>query len=173
MPPEYFDMLFSDKPSVPGNIIDLDGKILGKHRGIEHYTIGQRRGLGVSSPKPLYVHSIDAVNNLVVLASNEDLNAEGLIADDFVWPGNIEPSENFSDENPDIFVKIRLASKPVKAKLEKINPDKSDINCDKFNGQAWRVIFNEPQRAVAPGQSVVIYDKNVIIGSGIIVSAIQ
>lgn len=173
VPPEYFDMLFSDKPSVPGNIIDLDGKILGKHRGIEHYTIGQRRGLGVSSPKPLYVHSIDAVNNLVVLASNEDLNAEGLIADDFVWPGNIEPPENFSDENPDIFVKIRLASKPVKAKLEKINPDKSDINCDKFNGQAWRVIFNEPQRAVAPGQSVVIYDKNVIIGSGIIVSAIQ
>ena len=109
----------------------------------------------------------------MVLASNEDLNAEGLIADDFVWPGDIEPPENFSDENPDIFVKIRLASKPVKAKLEKINPDKSDINCDKFNGQAWRVIFNEPQRAVAPGQSVVIYDKNVIIGSGIIVSAIQ
>lgn len=172
VPPEYFDMLFSDKPSVPGNIIDLDGKVLGKHRGIEHYTIGQRRGLGVSSPKPLYVHSIDAVNNLVVLASNEDLNAEGLIADDFVWPGDVEPTSEYADKY-DIFVKIRLASKPVKAKLEKINPDKPDIKYDNFHGQAWRVIFEEPQRAVAPGQSVVIYDNNVIIGSGIIVSAIQ
>lgn len=71
IPEEYFDLLFSDKPGVPGDIIDLDGHVLGKHRGIEHYTVGQRRGLGVSSSKPLYVHSIDAVNNLVVLASNE------------------------------------------------------------------------------------------------------
>jgi len=173
VPPEYFDLLFSDKKSIPGDIIDLDGKVLGKHRGIEHYTVGQRRGLGVSSSTPLYVHSIDAKNNVIVLAKNEDLTATGLIADDFVWPGNIEPPENFSDENPDIFVKIRLASKPVRARLEKIKKYDNNENYDNFIGQAWRVIFSEPQRAIAPGQSLVIYDKNVIIGSGIIVSAIQ
>ena len=172
IPPEFFDMLFSDKPSVPGDIIDLDGHVLGKHRGIEHYTVGQRRGLGVSSSKPLYVHSIDAVNNLVVLASNDDLNAVGLVADDFVWPGNVEPDEKFLSENSknyDIFVKIRLASKPVKAHIEKYVPNEKE----NFVGQPWKIVFDQAQRAVAPGQSVVIYDRDVIIGSGIIVKALS
>ena len=75
---EYFDILFADKPSVPGDIIDLDGHVLGKHRGIEHYTVGQRRGLGVAVNYPVYVHSIDAKNNVVVLAPNEALNSNAL-----------------------------------------------------------------------------------------------
>ena len=81
---EYFDLLFSDKPSVPGDIIDLDGHILGRHKGIEHYTIGQRRGLGVAMSYPVYVQAIDAKNNVVVLAPNDALNSSALIADDFV-----------------------------------------------------------------------------------------
>lgn len=159
IPEEYFDALFADKPAVPGDIVDLDGKILGKHRGIEHYTIGQRRGLGVSSSKPLYVHSIDPKNNLVVLASNEDLNADGLIADEFVWPGNIEPKESV-----EAFVKIRLASKPVPAVISRYEPKDGES----FKGQPWKITFQAPQRAVAPGQSVVMYKENVIIGGGII-----
>ena len=159
IPEEYFDALFADKPAVPGDIVDLDGKVLGKHRGIEHYTIGQRRGLGVSSSKPLYVHSIDPKNNLVVLASNDDLNADGLIADEFVWPGNIEPKESV-----EAFVKIRLASKPVPAVISRYEPK----NCESFKGQPWKIAFQAPQRAVAPGQSVVMYKDNVIIGGGII-----
>lgn len=159
IPEEYFDALFADKPAVPGDIVDLDGKILGKHRGIEHYTIGQRRGLGVSSSKPLYVHSIDPKNNLVVLASNEDLNADGLIADEFVWPGNIEPKESV-----EAFVKIRLASKPVPAVISRYEPEDGES----FKGQPWKITFQAPQRAVAPGQSVVMYKENVIIGGGII-----
>ena len=159
IPEEYFDALFADKPAVPGDIVDLDGKVLGKHRGIEHYTIGQRRGLGVSSSKPLYVHSIDSKNNLVVLASNDDLNADGLIADEFVWPGNIEPKESV-----EAFVKIRLASKPVPAVISRYEPK----NCESFKGQPWKIAFQAPQRAVAPGQSVVMYKDNVIIGGGII-----
>ena len=71
IPETYFDVIFSDKESVPGDIVDLSGKKLGVHRGIEHYTIGQRRGLGVSSNKPLYVHSIDAEKNQVVLSDND------------------------------------------------------------------------------------------------------
>lgn len=159
VPPEYFEALFSDKPGIPGDIIDLDGHVLGKHRGIEHYTVGQRRGLGVSSSKPLYVHSIDAVNNLVVLASNDELFAVGLIADDFVWPGNVEPDGVFEST-----VKIRLASRPVKCKVEPYIPAEGEV----FTGKPWKITFAEPQRAVAPGQSAVLYTDGVISGGGII-----
>lgn len=120
---EYFDMIFSDKPSVPGNIVDLDGKILGKHRGIEHYTVGQRRGLGVAVNYPVYVKEIDAKNNLIILAPNDALNSNSLIADDFVWPGNIEPQEEI-----EALVKIRLASKPSLAKIVKYIPTEEDTN---------------------------------------------
>lgn len=156
---EYFDLLFADKPSVPGDIIDLDGHVLGKHRGIEHYTVGQRRGLGVALSYPVYVHSIDAKNNVVVLAPNDALDSDGLIADNFVWPGDIEPDSSFRAN-----VKIRLASKPVPAVIEKFVPE----NPENFTGSSWKITFDEPQRAVAPGQSAVIYRDGVILGGGII-----
>ena len=153
---EYFDLLFADKPSVPGDIIDLDGHVLGRHRGIEHYTIGQRRGLGVAVSYPVYVHSIDAKNNVVVLAPNEALNSNALIADDFVWAGDVVPPPEC--EPIEAMVKIRLASRPVKAKIRRNNPE----------GTEWEVMFESPQHAVAPGQSVVLYQDGVIIGGGII-----
>ncbi len=161
---EYFDVLFADKPSVPGDIIDLDGHVLGKHRGIEHYTVGQRRGLGVAVNYPVYVHSIDAKNNVVVLAPNEALNSNALIADDFVWPAGVEPSEGF-----DAMVKIRLASKPAAAHIEKYICD--DEEAAKYRGQPWKITFAEPQRAVAPGQSAVLYKDGVIVGGGVIYKA--
>ena len=163
---EYFDMLFSDKPSVPGDIIDLDGHVLGRHRGIEHYTVGQRRGLGVAVNYPVYVQSIDAKNNVVVLAPNDALNSSALIADDFVWPGDVEP-----DGEIDAEVKIRLASKPVKAKIKRYKIEAGD----EFNykGQPYLVKFETPQRAVAPGQSAVLYKDNVIIGGGVIAKSIK
>lgn len=159
IPPEYFEELFKDKPSVPGDIIDLDGHVLGRHRGIEHYTIGQRKGLGVSAPYPLYVHSIDAKENLVVLAKDGDLKCSGLVADDFAWPAGVAPKEKF-----DAMVKIRLASKPVKCTVEPYAPKDGES----FNGEAYMVTFAEPQRAVAPGQSAVIYRDGVIAGGGVI-----
>ncbi len=158
---EYFDVLFSDKPSVPGDIIDLDGHVLGQHRGIEHYTVGQRRGLGVAVNYPVYVHSIDAKNNVVVLAPNEALNSNALIADDFVWPAGIEPQDSF-----EAMVKIRLASKPAAARVERYIPGEDDKT--EYRGQPWKISFVEPQRAVAPGQSAVLYIDGVIAGGGII-----
>ncbi len=158
---EYFDMLFADKPSVPGDIIDLDGHVLGRHRGIEHYTVGQRRGLGVAVNYPVYVHSIDAKNNVIVLAPNSALFSDGLIADDFAWPGNAEPDAPF-----DAAVKIRLASRPAKAHIERYEPAEGE----KFRGTPWKITFLEPQRAVAPGQSAVLYNDGVITGGGIICS---
>ena len=153
---EYFDLLFADKPSVPGDIIDLDGHVLGRHRGIEHYTIGQRRGLGVAVSYPVYVHSIDAKNNVVVLAPSAALDSAGLIADDFVWAGDVVPPPEC--EPIEAMVKIRLASRPVKAKIRRTSPAADE----------WEVMFETPQHAVAPGQSVVLYQDGVIIGGGII-----
>lgn len=179
---EYFDLLFSDKKSIEGDIIDLDGHVLGRHRGIEHYTIGQRRGLGVAVNYPVYVQAIDAKKNLVVLAPNDALNSDGLIADDFVWPAGIAPTEPFA-----ALVKIRLASRPVLAKIEPYdlngiskseiasdnnvsqkNDITSETTADSYIGVPYKITFDSPQRAVAPGQSVVIYKDGVILGGGII-----
>ncbi len=162
---EYRDMIFSDKPSIPGDIVDLDGHILGRHKGIEHYTIGQRRGLGVAVSYPVYVQQIDAKNNLIVLAPNDALNSDALIADDFVWPGNIEPNT----ESFEALVKVRLASKPVPCKVERYFPSTQDEN---FIGNAWKMTFEQPQRAIAPGQAAVLYKDDVIIGGGIISKAL-
>ncbi|MCR5045756.1 MAG: tRNA 2-thiouridine(34) synthase MnmA [Treponema sp.] len=163
---EYFDDLFSDRPGIPGDIIDLDGRVLGRHKGIEHYTVGQRRGLGVAVNYPVYVQSIDAKNNLVVLAKEEDLYSDYLIADDFVWPGNVEPTKPFES-----LVKIRLASKPVPCLVEECPKEfleKKEGEGVSFVGRPWLIKFDQAQRAVAPGQSAVLYKDNVILGGGII-----
>lgn len=158
---EYFDMLFSDKKSIPGDIIDLDGNILGRHRGIEHYTIGQRRGLGVAVNYPVYVKSIDAEKNIIVLAPNDALNSQALIADDFVWPADIPP-----DRPVNAMVKIRLASRPSPALIERYEVPESEQ--ETYKSQPYKITFEMPQRAATPGQSVVLYKDNVIIGGGII-----
>lgn len=163
---EYFDVLFADKPSVPGDIIDLDGHVLGRHKGIEHYTVGQRKGLGIAMSYPVYVHSIDAKNNVVVLAPNSALNSKALIADDFTWPGGIEPKEKFS-----AMVKIRLASRPVECTVERYVPAEGDSF--NYRGQPYLVTFKEMQRAVAPGQSAVLYIDGVISGGGYIAKALH
>ena len=158
---EYFDMLFSDKKSIPGDIIDLDGNILGRHRGIEHYTIGQRRGLGVAVNYPVYVKSIDAEKNIIVLAPNDALNSQALIADDFVWPADIPP-----DRPVNAMVKIRLASRPSPELIERYEAPESEQ--ETYKSQPYKITFEMPQRAATPGQSVVLYKDNVIIGGGII-----
>ncbi len=164
IPSDMLDSLFSDRPSVPGDIIDLDGKVLGRHRGIEHYTIGQRRGLGVSSSEPLYVAEIDSKKNLVVLGRDSDLFCSALVADDLIWPADYNPGCPF-----EAMVKIRLASRPVLAKVEPYSP----LDGETFNGGAIKITFNDPQRAVAPGQSVVLYRDGVTVCGGIIARAIK
>ncbi|MCQ2591362.1 MAG: tRNA 2-thiouridine(34) synthase MnmA [Treponema sp.] len=157
----FVDYLFADKPSVPGDFVDSNGKVLGKHKGIEHYTIGQRRGLGVSGPVPYYVQKIDKEKNQIILTEKSDLNTRFLIAHDFVWPGDFEPTESF-----EAFAKIRFRSKAIWCTIEKYTPPEDDtIN---YKGQPWKFSFTEDQYAVTPGQSVVIYKDDVIMGGGII-----
>ncbi|MBO5607841.1 MAG: tRNA 2-thiouridine(34) synthase MnmA [Treponema sp.] len=164
IPEAMLDILFSDQPSVPGDIIDLDGHVLGRHRGIEHYTIGQRRGLGVSAKEPLYVAAIDKEKNLVVLGKDKDLFCPALIADDLVWPADYNPHCRFEAN-----VKIRLASRPVPAVIEPYTPQEGET----FTGDAVKVTFETPQRAVAPGQSVVFYLNGITIGGGTIAKSIK
>lgn len=155
IPNEYFEILFSDKKSVCGDIVNLDGEKLGTHRGIEHYTVGQRRGLGVSANRPLYVHSIDAGRNRIVLAGEDDLLSDALEADSWVWAGNYVPRHEFYGE-----VKIRLATPPAAALITPLE-----------NG-IYRISFEKPQRAIAPGQSAVVYLNGIIAGGGIISRAL-
>ena len=158
VPPEIFEKIFADVKSVPGNIIDENGKVLGKHRGIEFYTIGQRRGLGVSAKNPLYVKEISKTDNTVVLCENDGLLAQGLIATNWVWAGNFAPEKPFY-----ALVKIRLASKPVEALIEKITSPDSE--------GSYKITFTEKQRAIAPGQSAVVYINGITIGGGVIEKA--
>lgn len=159
---KYIDALFADKPSVPGDFVNTSGKVIGRHTGIEHYTVGQRRGLGVAGPVPYYVKKIDAEKNQIVLAEKSELNSNSLIADDFVWPAGIEPTESFEAS-----AKIRLRSKTAIGMVEKYVPSEDDKT--EYKGQPWKVTFDCAQYAITPGQSLVLYQDNVIVGSGIIV----
>lgn len=157
--PKYFDLLFADDSYKEGDIVDLDGNLLGHHKGIEHYTIGQRKGLGIAMSYPLYVYSIDAKSNTIVLAPITALQVDHCIIEDVVWAGNIEPEGSVFAS-----VKVRLASQPVDAVIERYMPKAEQS----FVGQPWVVRFKVKQSAVAPGQSAVLYDDNVVIGGGII-----
>lgn len=167
--PESREELFSATPSAPGAFVDTAGNVLGQHHGIERYTVGQRRGLGVCSSEPLYVQSIDAERNVVVLAPAEGLLAQGLVARDFVWAGDVVPPETFRAT-----AKIRLASTPCAVTVSPQAGPAGDGNpaatsaANSSPANSWLVSFDEPQMAVAPGQSVVLYDGDVVLGGGII-----
>ncbi len=138
--------------SKPGNFIDTDGNILGKHKGIIHYTIGQRRGLGLSLKEPLYVTKLDVKNNNVILSKNDTLFSNSLICSKC----NFMPFEKL--EKPMIVsAKIRYSAKKSEATIYPLE-----------NGDV-KVLFKEPQRAITPGQAIVFYNDNVVIGGGTII----
>lgn len=135
-----------------GNFVDKSGKILGKHNGILNYTIGQRKGLGITFGKPMYVVGINVENNTVVLGEEGDEYANELVAEKV----NFIPFKCLSEEI-EVMAKIRYQAKPEKAKV-------IPMSCNKV-----KVIFEKKQRAITPGQSVVFYEEDVVIGGGIIV----
>lgn len=142
----------TNKEYPQGDFVDINGNTLGRHKGIINYTIGQRKGLGIALGAPAYVKSIDTVNNRVVLCKNEELFSSSLDAVDFNWisgeaPG--EPVECFAA------VRYRGVLKPAKA------IPKSD--------NTVHIEFSEPQRAVTPGQAVVLYSGDEVLGGGTIV----
>ncbi len=135
----------------PGEIVDLAGAVLGEHRGAIHYTVGQRRGLGVAAGDPLYVVRVDAARNRVVVGSERDLHIDAMEVREVNWVSCEPPSGVLEAE-----VKVRYRTRPVPATVTPAGPGR------------MRVRFREPQRAVAPGQSAVFYRGEVVLGGGII-----
>lgn len=135
----------------PGNIIDMEGKILGEHQGITHYTIGQRKGLGIAAPEPLYVAEIRPDTHEVVVGGAETVFSNSLTATALNWVSIGEPQEELMVE-----AKIRYAAKPAAATIRSISRDRVEVK------------FVEPQRAITPGQAVVFYQNEWLLGGGII-----
>lgn len=147
----YKDFLARRGITAPkGNFVDPDGNILGEHQGILNYTIGQRKGLGIALGRPAFVTCIDCENNNVVLGENADLFKNEVVSADNVLIG--------SDlDGVSVTAKIRYAARPAAAKL-KLLDDGSVMT-----------IFEEPQRAATPGQSIVFYKDDLVVGGGFIV----
>lgn len=131
----------------PGPITDLEGKKLGEHKGVVFYTIGQRGGLGISAKYPLYVVSIDVEGNRIVVGDKRDIMAKELLAGDL----NILAE----DWPPSVFGKVRYRKKEARCRAV-------------VEGDKLRAAFEEAQEAITPGQSVVLYDGDVVLGGGII-----
>ncbi len=134
-----------------GNFINLDGKVLGQHQGLIRYTVGQRKGLGIALGKPAYVCKKNIADNTVTLGSNEDLFRRDLTAHGI----NLIAASRL-DTPIRVEVKVRYSARPAKAIAEQISDN------------ALRLHFDEPQRAICAGQSVVLYDGDTVIGGGVI-----
>ncbi len=150
---KYLDVVDKLRPGAltPGDIVDMDGNVLGTHDGVIKFTVGQRRGLGISSPEPIYVVSIDAKTNQVVVGSKADLLQHALTIRDVNWigGGDVIPKDGI-----DCVVKLRSLSPVIEAHVTPLD-----------NGRA-QVHLKEPYTAVAPGQACVFYDDERLLGGG-------
>ena len=139
------------RAALPGDFVDEAGRALGRHRGIVHYTVGQRRGLGIPSTEPYYVKAIRAAANEVVLARRGALRSAALLAEDFNWASIPEPAAPIR-----ALVKVRYRQREAAATVHPLA------------GNRARVVFDEPLAAVATGQSVVAYADDLVLGGGVI-----
>ncbi len=136
----------------PGQFVDLKGSVLGQHKGILHYTIGQRKGLGIALGKPMYVVEINAEKNQVVLGEAQDVFSSTMTVDDV----NLISIESLT-EPIEAKVKIRYNSKEVPAIIKPMDGGKAQVD------------FYNPARAITPGQAAVFYDGDIVIGGGTII----
>ncbi|HEY8391254.1 MAG TPA: tRNA 2-thiouridine(34) synthase MnmA [Capillibacterium sp.] len=138
-------------PSPPGNFVDRQGRILGRHKGIIHYTVGQRKGLGLAAGKPLYVLEIRPETNEVVVGEAPEVYQSTVYADHL----NFIPFPELKTKI-EVSAKIRYNHTPAPAEVEMV--DATTLRCT----------FTEPQRAITPGQALVLYDGDLVVGGGII-----
>lgn len=141
---------FSGIHSKPGNIIDSAGNVLGTHTGIYRYTIGQRRGMGISASEPLYVTSIDPVRNTITAGKRNDLYIKYMETKD-----TYDMKYEIKNDTP-LLIKARSTQVPVSGTVSR-------------TGTRFRIVFDEPQTGISPGQCAVFYDsENDIVGGGFI-----
>ena len=142
--------------SIPGNFVDLNGNILGKHKGIIHYTIGQRKGLGLSMGHPVFVVDIIPETNEVVIGNNEDTFSKEIIAENVNFMSVEKPEDGMK-----VTGKIRYAHKGAPCRI--YMPDENHL----------RAVFDEPVRAATKGQALVLYEDGYIVGGGTISEVIK
>lgn len=143
---------FAGAKNIPGDIVDTRGEILGTHTGIFNYTIGQRKGLGLTRLEPMYVVDINPETNTVMVGSNLDVYCREFTVTELNWISGNPPAKEFSAE---VMIRYNTQARPAQITV----------------GQKQVVIrFDQPQRAITPGQSAVIYVRDEVLGGGIILS---
>jgi len=163
----HFIEQFCSVSGKPGPIMDISGTVLGTHKGIYSYTVGQRKGLGISSPEPLYVLKIDTMENTIHVGPRQSAKKKDFLVTGVRWiiP---PPSEKFLAT-----VKVRSMMKDKPATLFLFHHTHPSTSWEKGNGGGAReivqVVFDAAQWAPAPGQSAVFYDGDVVLGGGIII----
>ena len=161
----YADIIERLKPGAAesGSIVDLDGKVLGTHSGIIHYTVGQRRGLGLAGGTPLYVVQLDAERRRVVVGPREALRTTGIVLRDVNWIGSVDLDEALADDRLEVFVKVRSSRPPQAAWLRQ-------------GKTGYEVELVDGEHGVSPGQACVFYDAGEgqarVLGGGFIKSAL-
>jgi tRNA-specific 2-thiouridylase len=151
---DYAAFLQSYAPAaaLPGPVLDTQGNVLGQHRGIMFYTVGQRKGLGIAAPAPLYVTAIDLASNAVIVGTKEQTYTDELVADNLNWISGSAPDYPLN----------------VKARVRYRHPE-AEAAVTPLDDTRVYVKFSAPQMAVTPGQSLVFYDGDTVIGGGTII----
>lgn len=153
---DYRDFLreYAPQTTQPGEIVTRTGEVLGAHQGLAYYTIGQRKGLGVSSPVPLYVLGKNSARNQLVVGKKEELGSQTARVDEINWIAGKAPKDSFRAE-----VKIRYTAQEAWAEIQPIN------------GNQAQITFDAPQRDITPGQAAVFYAGEICLGGGTIRSS--
>ncbi len=136
---------------VPGPILDSSGRRIGEHQGLAEYTVGQRGGIGIAAPEPLYVLCLDTGRNALVVGTRSELGHDHLVAEEMNWIAGRPPPEAVSAQ-----VKIRYRARPVSATILPLPGGRADVR------------FIEPLRDITPGQGAVFYQGEVVLGGGLI-----
>jgi tRNA-specific 2-thiouridylase len=154
---DYRGFIQRNQPDMfkPGYIVNREGQVLGQHNGLPNYTIGQRKGLGLSLPDPLYVLAKNAETNTLIVGLAEELGTRELLAFNVNWTSGFIPSEPFQAE-----VKTRYTAKPAPALVTPYD-----------NGTKATVRFESAQRDITTGQAAVFYVDDVVLGGGLIVNS--
>ena len=148
---DYADFIERKRPGVDrgGAIVDTQGRVVGSHGGIHRFTVGQRKGLGVSAPAPLYVLKLEPETSTVVVGPRAALERTTLTASGVNWVSCDPPGAWMTVE-----AQIRYRHRPASARVRSLNDGRAEL------------VFDSPQAAITPGQAVVFYDDDVVVGGG-------
>ena len=135
-----------------GEIVSTSGEVVGSHSGIHRYTVGQRRGLGIAHEKPLYVVQIERAKNQIIVGEADELESSEFVAKGVNWVAFDEPTESVRAD-----VKVRYRHEPASATIHPMEDNRA------------RIVFDEPQRAITPGQATIFYHGEEVVGGGWII----